>query len=54
MPKRGRAYKDWLFKRLGNPEKAAGYINAAIEEDSEEALQLALKDVADANEKRDA
>lgn len=42
------SYKAGLLKRLVNPAYAAAYINAALEEDSQEAILLALRDVAEA------
>jgi probable addiction module antidote protein len=47
MPKRTRNYDSWLFEQLTNPQVAATYINAAIE-DSPEMLQTALRNVAEA------
>jgi len=41
-------YKKDLLKRLKNPEYAAEYINAAIEEDDKAVILLALKDVCEA------
>ena len=40
-------YKDFLAKRLQDPEMAAGYLTACFEE-GEEAFLLAIKDVAEA------
>ena len=41
-------YEKGLIEDLSNPAEAAAYINAAIEEGSEEMLILALQDVAKA------
>ncbi len=41
-------YEKGLIEDLSNPAEAAAYINAAIEEGSEEMLLLALQDVAKA------
>ena len=41
-------YQKGLIEDLSNPAEAAAYINAAIEESSEEMLLLALQDVAEA------
>ena len=48
MKKITTSYKAGLLKRLANPKYAATYINAALEEDSQEAILLALRDVAEA------
>jgi probable addiction module antidote protein len=40
-------YKEFLFKRLQDPTMAAGYLTACLEE-GEEAVLLAVKDVAEA------
>ncbi|NGX61795.1 MAG: hypothetical protein K940chlam9_01284 [Chlamydiae bacterium] len=45
---RTRSYKDHLKERLKNPKEAAGYLNAALEEDDISIFFLALKDIADA------
>jgi len=42
------SYEKGLIEDLRNPTEAAQYINAAIEEGSEEMLMLALQDVAKA------
>lgn len=42
------SYEKGLIEDLRNPAEAAEYINAAIEEGSEEMLVLALQDVAKA------
>lgn len=40
-------FKEYLFKRLQDPERAAGYLTAAFDEGETEFL-LAIKDVAEA------
>lgn len=45
----GRDYGDWLSERLTDPQKAADYINAAIEDGSPGMLLLAMRDVAEAH-----
>lgn len=42
------SYKEDLLARLRDPEYAAGYLNAVLEENDEAAFQLALRDVAEA------
>lgn len=42
------SYRAGLLKELANPEYAAAYLTAAFEEDSQEAILLALHDVAEA------
>jgi probable addiction module antidote protein len=50
MPKRTKKYEDSLMESLQNPEEAAAYLNAHLdEEDSEELFLLALRDVAKAH-----
>ncbi len=41
-------YRVGLLKRLVDPEYAAAYINAALEDESQEVILLALRDVAEA------
>ena len=42
-------YREWLLECLRNdPEEAAGYLNAALEEDDLPTFLVALKDVIDA------
>ena len=41
-------YKDYLKESLKNPEEAAEYLNAALEEGDLSLFTLALKDVVDA------
>ena len=40
------AYEDWLVEQLKDPEEAAGYLEAVIEEGHDGALMLALRQVA--------
>ena len=40
-------YKEFLLKRLKNPEAAAGYLTASLQE-GEQTFLLAVKDVAEA------
>ena len=50
MPKRTKEYEESLMESLQNPEEAAAYLNAHLdEEDSEEMFLLALRDVAKAH-----
>jgi DNA-binding phage protein len=42
------SYREDLLERLRDPEYAAGYLNAALEENDEATFQLALQDVAEA------
>lgn len=46
MPKRSRDYTVGLKERLNDPEYAAEYLNAALEE-SDETFLLALRDVTE-------
>ncbi len=45
---RSRPYKDGLLKRLKDPEEAAAYLDAALEERDKDVFLLALRDVAEA------
>ncbi|MGH9755301.1 MAG: DNA-binding protein [Blastocatellia bacterium] len=47
-PESDVSYRENLLKRLRDPEYAAGYLNAVLEENDEAAFQLALQDVAEA------
>ncbi|NOX60804.1 MAG: putative addiction module antidote protein [Chloroflexi bacterium] len=42
------SYEEGLLQDLRNPEEAAAYLNAALEEGSQEVFLLALRDVAKA------
>lgn len=39
-------YEDWLVERLKDPAEAAAYLEAVIEEGSQAAIMLALRQVA--------
>lgn len=43
-----KKYKDHLLKRLQNPEEAAAYLDACLEDEDPSVFLLALKDVAEA------
>lgn len=43
-----RKYKEHLIEELKNPEEAAAYINASMEDDDVEVFLMALRDVAEA------
>ena len=49
MPKRTTSFRDELLADLADPQEAASYLNAALEE-SEEMFLVALRDVAEAKE----
>ena len=49
MSKASRPYKPELLKALQDPVEAAEYLNAALEEDSNELFLLALRNVAEAH-----
>jgi probable addiction module antidote protein len=49
MPKRTTDYRAALLDDLKDPEEAAHYLNAALS-DSEDALLIALRDVAEARQ----
>ena len=49
MPKRTLDYREELLKDLADPQEAAHYINAALE-DSQEMFLVALRDVAEARQ----
>jgi probable addiction module antidote protein len=49
MSKSSRPYKPELLKALQDPVEAAEYLNAALEEDSNEIFLLALRNVAEAH-----
>ena len=48
MSKITKSYNEYLSDTLQDPEEAAAYINAAIEDGDEAVLLLALRDVIDA------
>ena len=41
-----RSYDDWLIERLKDPDEAAAYLEAAIEDGDQGVLMLALRHVA--------
>lgn len=47
--RRYRPYEEYLDEVLKDPEHAAGYLNAVLEEDDPELLLLAIGDVARAH-----
>lgn len=48
MNKTSTSYKKGLLNDLKNNEEAAAYLNAALEDGSQDVFMLALRDVADA------
>ena len=44
-----KPYQDELLKALEDPEEAAEYLNAALEEGDKDTILLALRNVADAH-----
>lgn len=48
MSKTTTSYKEGLVKDLTTPDEAAAYLNAALEDGSQEAFLLALRDIAEA------
>ena len=48
MNKVTAAYRDGLMEDLSDPEEAAAYLNAALEDGSQEVFLTALRDVAEA------
>ena len=48
MTKLTESYQDYLLERLQNPEEAAAYLSAAIEENDDRVFSLALQNVAEA------
>ncbi|MCG3769172.1 MAG: hypothetical protein JW384_00292 [Nitrosomonadaceae bacterium] len=49
MKKASRPYRPELLKALTDPIEAAEYLNAALEEDSNELFLVALRNVAEAH-----
>jgi probable addiction module antidote protein len=45
---RSRLYKEGLLERLKDPQEAAAYLDAALEDGNTEVFLLALRDVAEA------
>jgi probable addiction module antidote protein len=48
MSKASTSYREGLIKDLADPEEAAAYLNAALEDGSKEFFLLALRDIAEA------
>ena len=48
MTKASVKYEDGLKKALADPEEAAAYLNAALEDGSQDVFLMALRDVAEA------
>ena len=48
MKKASVSYEAGLKKDLANPQEAAAYLNAALEDGSQEIFLMALRDVAEA------
>ena len=46
---KSRSYKEHLDKRLKDPEEAAAYLNAALEDEDPGVFLIALRDIAHAN-----
>ena len=46
--KAAKRYHDYLIKSLKDPEEAAGYLNAALQDYHRDAFLLALRNVAEA------
>ena len=49
MRKPSASYREGLLQDLRHPAEAAAYLNAALEEGSQEGFLVALRDVAEAN-----
>ena len=43
-----KSYKKHLLKQLHDPEEAAAYLNAALQDDDSHSFLLALRDIAEA------
>jgi probable addiction module antidote protein len=48
MSKTSTSYQEGLVKDLANPSEAAAYLNAALEDGSQEIFLMALRDIAEA------
>lgn len=46
--KKSVPFRNYLIKSLKDPEEAAGYLEAALEDGNEEVFLMALRDVAEA------
>jgi probable addiction module antidote protein len=49
MNKTTTSYRTGLLKDLADPREAAAYLNAALEDGSQEVFLMALRDIAEAN-----
>lgn len=47
MNKSTASYRDELIKDLANPTEAAAYLNAALEDGSQDVFLMALRDIAE-------
>lgn len=48
MSKTSTSYRQGLLQDLANPEEAAAYLNAALEDGAQDVFLLALRDIAEA------
>lgn len=48
MSKASTSYREGLIKDLTDPKEAAAYLNAALEDGSQEVFLMALRDIAEA------
>ena len=48
MKKTTASYRDGLLKDLADPNEAAAYLNAALEDGAQDVFLLALRDIAEA------
>ena len=48
MSKTSTSYQEELIKDLANPDEAAAYLNAALEDGDKEVFLMALRDIAEA------
>jgi probable addiction module antidote protein len=48
MSKTSTSYQEGLIKDLANPDEAAAYLNAALEDGDKEVFLMALRDIAEA------
>lgn len=48
MRKNSASYREDLIKDLANPEEAAAYLNAALEDGGQDVFLMALRDIAEA------
>lgn len=46
---KAKSYKKHLLEQLQNPQEAAAYLNAALQEDDHHVFLLALRDITEAN-----